>query len=101
VRVCAPEDLILHKIVSQRARDREDIEGVLEYRHAELDYQYLDPRVEELSDALADRTMLVSKSAATMVVKSAHFSIRSHLQRAPIITACISVPTRSECFALA
>src|SRR5438093_8002381 len=28
VQVCTPEDLILHKIVSQRPRDREDIEGV-------------------------------------------------------------------------
>jgi hypothetical protein len=58
VPVCAPEDLILHKIVSQRARDREDIEGVFRYRHAELDYEYLDPRVEELADALSDRSML-------------------------------------------
>jgi hypothetical protein len=58
VRICSPEDLILHKIVSQRARDREDIEGVFRYRHSELDYAYLDPRVEELADALADRNML-------------------------------------------
>src|SRR5437867_10194409 len=58
VRICAPEDLILHKIVSPRPRDREDIEGVFRYRHAELDYSYLDPRVEELADALADRNML-------------------------------------------
>jgi hypothetical protein len=58
VRVCSPEDLILHKIVSPRPRDREDIEGVFRYRHAELDYEYLDPRVKELADALADRSML-------------------------------------------
>jgi hypothetical protein len=58
VQVCSPEDLILHKIVSQRPRDHEDIEGVFRYRHAELDYAYLDPRIEELADALADRNML-------------------------------------------
>ena len=58
VRICSPEDLILHKIVSERARDREDIEGIFRYRHAELDYEYLDPRVEELADALADRNMV-------------------------------------------
>jgi hypothetical protein len=58
VRICAPEDLILHKIVSPRPRDHEDIEGVFRYRHVELDYDYLDPRVEELADALADRSML-------------------------------------------
>jgi len=58
VRICSPEDLVLHKIVSPRSRDREDIEGILRYRHSELDYHYLDPRVEEVADALADRTML-------------------------------------------
>jgi len=58
VRVCAPEDLILHKIVSSRPRDHEDVEGVFRYRHGELDYAYLDPRIEELADALSDRTML-------------------------------------------
>lgn len=56
--ICSPEDLILHKIVSQRPRDHEDIEGVFRYRHAELDYVYLDPRVEELAEALGDSNML-------------------------------------------
>jgi hypothetical protein len=56
-RVCSPEDLILHKIVSTRPRDREDIEGVFQYRHSELDYVYLDPRIEELASALSDRNM--------------------------------------------
>jgi hypothetical protein len=56
--ICAPEDLILHKIAAQRPKDYEDIEGVFRYRHAELDYGYLDPRVEELADALSDRNML-------------------------------------------
>jgi Nucleotidyl transferase of unknown function (DUF2204) len=58
VPICSPEDLILHKIISHRPRDHEDIEGVFRYRHRELDYGYLDPRVEELSDALSDRNML-------------------------------------------
>jgi hypothetical protein len=58
VQICSPEDLILYKIVSDRARDHEDIEGVFRYRHSELDYAYLDPRVEELAEALANRNML-------------------------------------------
>ena len=58
VPICAPEDLILHKIVSARPRDHEDIEGVFRYRHTELDYAYLDPRIAELADALSDRNML-------------------------------------------
>ena len=58
VPICSPEDLILHKIVSPHPRDHDDIESVFQYRHAELDYSYLDPRVEELADALSDRNML-------------------------------------------
>jgi hypothetical protein len=57
VKICSPEDLILHKIVTPRARDREDVEGIFRYRHSELDYAYLDPRIEELATALADRSM--------------------------------------------
>lgn len=57
-RVCSPEDLILYKIVSPRARDHEDIETVFRHRNAELDFSYLDPRVKELAEALADRSML-------------------------------------------
>ena len=57
VRICSPEDLVIHKIVSPRPRDREDIEGIFRYRHSELDFSYLDPRIKELADALADRNM--------------------------------------------
>jgi hypothetical protein len=58
VQVCSPEDLILHKIVSPRPRDHDDVESIFRHRSADLDFAYLDPRVEELADALADRTML-------------------------------------------
>jgi len=58
VKICSPEDLILHKIVSHRPRDQEDIEGVFRYRHSELDYAYLDPLVEELCSALSDSNLL-------------------------------------------
>ena len=58
VQVCSPEDLILYKIVSDRAREHDDIEGVFRYRHSELDYAYVDPRVEELASALANQNML-------------------------------------------
>ena len=52
VRFCTPEDLILHKIVSHRERDRGDVEGLIETRRADLDRDYLDPRIEELAQAL-------------------------------------------------
>jgi hypothetical protein len=54
VRFCSPEDLILHKIVSHRLRDRADAEGVIKARRTELDREYLDPRVHELAEALEE-----------------------------------------------
>jgi len=58
VAVCAPEDLIIHKIISTRQRDREDVESVFKKQHSQMDFAYLDARVEELAIALADSTFL-------------------------------------------
>src|SRR6185503_1401403 len=44
VRICTAEDLILHKIISHRVRDRDDVEGVIARQVASLDRTYLDPR---------------------------------------------------------
>ncbi len=52
VRVCTPEDLILHKIISDRERDINDARGVTIRRMSSLDISYLEPRIRELSDAL-------------------------------------------------
>lgn len=52
VRFCTPEDLVLHKIVSERDRDRKDVEEILRRRMATLDRSYLDPRVHELATLL-------------------------------------------------
>ncbi|MEN8162772.1 MAG: nucleotidyltransferase [Acidobacteriota bacterium] len=49
VRFCTPEDLVLHKIVSTRERDRQDVREILRRRRDSLDRSYLDPRVHELS----------------------------------------------------
>lgn len=48
VRLCAPEDLIVFKLVSERPRDREDVEGVIARQGAKLDLEYLGTRVREL-----------------------------------------------------
>lgn len=53
VRVCSPEDLIVHKIVSERPRDREDIRGVLKSQRGKLDRAYMDPLVDGLAQDLA------------------------------------------------
>ncbi len=60
VRFCTPEDLVLHKIVSERERDRRDVEEILHRRRATLDRAYLDPRVHELA-MLLDRPEIESR----------------------------------------
>lgn len=53
VRICSPEDLIVHKIISERPRDREDVEGVFRQQGPDLDFIYLDRIVHELGEALS------------------------------------------------
>jgi len=52
VRVCRAEDLIVHKLVSERPRDREDVEGVILRQRGGLDRSYLDSKVRELAKGL-------------------------------------------------
>lgn len=49
VRFCTAEDLILHKIISDRPRDLEDVRGVLRVQKGKLDLSYLEPRLRELA----------------------------------------------------
>jgi hypothetical protein len=52
VRFCTAEDLILHKIVSERLQDQADVRGVVRRRLASLDLGYLEPRIGELARLL-------------------------------------------------
>lgn len=52
VRICSPEDLVIHKIISSRPRDREDVEGIFRQQGSNLDFVYMDPIVHELAEAL-------------------------------------------------
>lgn len=54
VIVCTADDLILHKIVSTRARDHEDVVGVLRRQEGRLDIRRLDQIVEGLAADLAE-----------------------------------------------
>ncbi len=54
VRVVTPEDLILHKVVSERARDLEDVVGVLRRQRDRLDLEALDAMVDALVADLQD-----------------------------------------------
>jgi predicted nucleotidyltransferase len=57
VRICSPEDLIIHKIISERPRDREDVEGIFRQQGSNLDFVYLDRIVSELGEALSRSDM--------------------------------------------
>lgn len=52
VRFCSAEDLVLHKIISERRKDQDDVDGIFRHRKAALDREYLDPRVHELAVVL-------------------------------------------------
>lgn len=52
VRVCTAEDLIIHKALSEREKDWQDIEGILLRRGALLDKKYLDKWLHEFASAL-------------------------------------------------
>ncbi len=49
---CTAEDLILHKIISHRDQDLQDVRAILRRRGLDLDRDYLEPRIQDLSDAL-------------------------------------------------
>jgi len=49
VRVCTPADLILHKIVSTRTRDREDVAGILSRSGPSMDLEGLDATISALA----------------------------------------------------
>lgn len=52
VRICRPEDLIIHKIISERTQDLKDVEGIIQQQADQLDRQYLDPIVKGLAAEL-------------------------------------------------
>lgn len=52
IRFATAEDLILHKVVSERPRGREDIEGIVRRQKGRLDREYLKPRIALVAPAL-------------------------------------------------
>ena len=52
VRVCRPEDLIIHKIISDRPKDREDVRAIVRHHGSRLDRKYLDGMVRQFARAL-------------------------------------------------
>lgn len=53
VRVCSPEDLVIHKAVAGRPNDLKDLEGLIARRRADLDVAYVRRWLTAFSDAPA------------------------------------------------
>lgn len=51
VRLISPEDLIIHKIASSRARDAEDINGILIRQKGRLDIKYIQHWLKKIDKA--------------------------------------------------
>ena len=59
VQLCAPEDLIIYKLASERPQDALDVEGIVLRQSARLERPYLAARVRELATGL-DRPGIVA-----------------------------------------
>ncbi|HHS96997.1 MAG TPA: hypothetical protein ENK08_03735 [Chloroflexi bacterium] len=53
VRLCSPEDLIIHKAVAGRAQDLRDIEGIVYRQGTSLDAEYVRRWLEAFAEVLA------------------------------------------------
>lgn len=65
VRICTPEDLIVHKLASERRQDGLDVEGIVQRQIGRLDLDYLWPKVRELAAGL-ERPAIVERFAASL-----------------------------------
>lgn len=65
VKVCTAEDLILHKLASERPQDAVDVEGIAKRQAGRLDLDYLWPRVRELAAGL-ERPGIVERFSACL-----------------------------------
>ena len=59
VRICRPEDLIIHKIISERPKDREDVRAIVRHQGSRLDRRYLNQEIGRLAKALDQPELLV------------------------------------------
>jgi hypothetical protein len=58
VPVCAPEDLIIQKVIAGRPRDWQDIEGILIEQHGKLDREYMEEWLGQFAEVLEQPSML-------------------------------------------
>jgi hypothetical protein len=60
VRVCAPEDLIIYKLISTRLQDHVDAENVIRRKGSGLDEAYIIDWLQKFETALDDSTLIDS-----------------------------------------
>lgn len=58
--VCSPEDLIIYKMISTRARDQEDALGVIRLQSENLDHDYVEDWLRQFELAFDDTTLVQS-----------------------------------------
>lgn len=58
--VCAPEDLIIYKMISTRARDHADVPGIFRRQRKTLDHDYVEGWLSQFELALDDSTLVRS-----------------------------------------
>src|SRR5262245_18164720 len=58
--VCSPEDLIIDKMISTRARDQEDALGVIRLQSENLDHDYVEDWLRQFELAFDDTTLVQS-----------------------------------------
>lgn len=58
VWVCTPEDLVIQKAIAGRARDWQDIEGILIEQHGRLDLAYLEDWLSQFAELLEQPEIL-------------------------------------------
>ena len=63
VRVCRPEDLIIHKILSERHKDREDVRAIVRHQGLRLHRASLTQTIRSLSKALGRPDLLTFLNA--------------------------------------
>ena len=57
-RICAAEDLVIHKMVASRGTDLQDVEGILARQRGKLDVQYIRNWLTQFAEALESPEML-------------------------------------------
>jgi len=70
IKFCTAEDLILHKLLADRDRDREDLKGIFKRQGKTLDRTYLDPLVEQLAESTYRPEILTRYRSLLSVTRS-------------------------------